>query len=140
MKWVVGVFCLLLLFLIGYVAYARMVSNPAVLEELRTNPLGERAAKAMILTFPDGRALPVNYLRDGAQVFVGADGPWWRVFRNGNVPVTLEIQGERLQGKAQTILDDPAYTEEIFQRLRPNVPDWLPSFLDAYLVVITLEV
>ncbi len=139
MKWVVGFVCLLLLFLVGYVAYARMVTNPAVLEELRSNPLGERAAKVMILTFPDGRVLPVNYLRDGERVFVGADGPWWRVFRNGNVPVTLEIQGQRLQGRAQTILDNPAYTEQIFQRLRPNVPDWLPSFLDAYLVVITVE-
>lgn len=41
---------------------------------------------------------------------------------------------------ARAILDDPEYTRSVFERLRPNVPDWLPDWLDAYLIVIDLDV
>jgi len=82
---------------------------------------------------------PVNYLREGNLVFAGADGRWWREFREGNVPVTVEIRGEVFSGKASVVLDDPDYTRDVFKRLRPNVPKWLPLWLDAYLVVIELD-
>jgi hypothetical protein len=37
------------------------------------------------------------------------------------------------------VLDDPEYTRDVFERLRPDVPAWLPSWLDAYLVVIDID-
>ncbi len=130
---------LLVLAFIGMRIYYATSVNPKVSQELRENPDGERAAIVMLLTFPDGRELPVNYLREGDQVFAGADGRWWRAFRDGDVPVKVLIKGEELTGRARAILDDPEYTREVFQRLRPNVPKWLPEWLDAYLVVIDLD-
>ena len=41
-------------------------------------------------------------------------------------------------GHARTVLDDPDYTADVFSRLRPTVPGWLPSWLNAKLVVVTL--
>ena len=144
MKWllivpaiVVGVVAALLL---GVRAYYALSVNDKVTKELHEHPNGERAALVMLLTFPDGRQLPVNYLREGDQVFAGADGRWWRAFRDGNVPVEVFIKGEEYSGRARTVMDDPAYTQDVFERLRPNVPKWLPSWLDAYLVVIELDV
>ena len=121
-------------------AYRLASANAKVAKDLRLNPNGERAELVMLLTFQDGRELPVNYLREGDQVFVGADGRWWRAFRSGDVPVTLFIKGQKLSGRARTVMDDPEYTRDVFERLRPNVPKWLPDWLDAYLIVIDLEV
>lgn len=143
MKWslivpaiLVGVLIVLLL---GGAYYAFSV-NPKVTEELRDSPDGKRAEQVMLLTFPDGRELPVNYLREADQVFVGADGRWWRAFRDGNVPVKVLIKGKEFTGRARTVMDDAEYTRDVFVRLRPNVPKWLPDWLNAYLVVIDLDV
>ena len=139
----IGVGLLVALVLLAFIAlrvYYAVSVNPKVVDELRADPDGERAARVMLLTFPDGRELPVNYLREGDRVFAGADGRWWRAFRDGNVPVTVLIRGETLAGRARTVLDDRAYTREVFERLRPDVPKWLPEWLDAYLVVIDLDV
>ena len=38
-----------------------------------------------------------------------------------------------------TKLDDPDYIKDIFSRLRPTVPKWLPDALNGKLVVITLK-
>lgn len=130
---------LLLVGLVGLRIHAALIVNPAVIEELRTDPDGARAARTMLLTFPGGKQIPVNYLREGDQVFAGADGMWWRRFRDGDVPVSLLIQGRAFSGRARTVLDDPDYTRRVFERLRPNVPEWLPEWLDAYLVVIDLD-
>ena len=54
--------------------YRLASANTKVAKDLRLNPNGERAELVMLLTFQDGRELPVNYLREGDQVFVGADG------------------------------------------------------------------
>ena len=143
MKWLwivpVAVIGLLLALWIGGKVYFALVTNEKVARELREVPDGERAARVMLLTFPDGRELPVNYLREGNQVFAGADGRWWRAFREGGVPVKVLIKGEEHSGRARTVLDDPEYTRDVFERLRPNVPKWLPDWLDAYLVVIDLD-
>ncbi len=142
-KWLLiavgGLLGLLVLGLVGLRLHAALVMNPEVAAELHGNPHGARAARTMLLTLPDGREIPVNFLREGDQVFAGADGFWWREFRDGGVPVTLYIQGQTLQGRARTVLDDPAYTRRVFERLRPDVPEWLPEWLDAYLVVIDLD-
>ena len=126
--------------LLSAFTYYGAAENARVVAELRNNPQGMRAEIVMLLTFQSGRELPVNYLREGNQVFVGADGRWWREFRTGNVPVTLLIQGQEYSGRARTVMDNAEYTRDVFQRLRPNVPKWLPDWLDAYLIVIDLDV
>jgi hypothetical protein len=123
----------------GYWLYLTAIFNPRVVEEIRSHPDGSRADIVMLLTLPGGTSIPVNYRREGDTVFVGSDGLWWRAFRDGGAPVTLEIRGEILQGHAVVVLDDPEYKRDVFARLRPNVPAWLPDRLDAKLVVIALD-
>ena len=139
LKWLTITILVLAAAFIGLRAIFALVHDPRVIEELKENPGGERAGIVMLLTFPDGRALPVNYLREGNLVFAGADGRWWRALRAGNVPVTLLIRGDTLTGRARVVLDDPDYKRDVFLRLRPNVPKWLPDWLDAHLVVIDLD-
>ena len=133
----------LVLFLVvllgGYRIYIGVWGNPAVIEELRDNPDGERAARAMIVTLQDGRIFPVNYLREADTVYMGIDGLWWRAFREPGAPVSMLIQGEALRGHALAVLDDPEYTADVFERLRPAAPDWLPAWLNGKLVVIQLD-
>ena len=138
-QWLVLIPALFGLALIGLLAYALLVGNPRVARELENDPQGEQAGIVMLLALPNGRVLPVNYRREGRQVFIGADGPWWRAIRGGNAPVTATIRGEKLTGRARVVLDDPDYKRSVFERLRPNVPKWLPAWLDAHLVVIDLD-
>ena len=143
MKWVLiilaAIIVLPVVLYLGVLGYYNLVGNDRVAEELRNNPGGERANIAMLLTLPGGRVLPVNYLREDDQVFVGADGRWWRAFREGDVPVSVMIKGETLSGTARVVLDDPDYTREVFSRLRPTAPEWLPDWLNANLIVIDLD-
>ena len=137
--WLVIGVALLLLVVGGVGLFFRMQSaNEEVALELRSNPSGERAQIVMLLSYAD-RTLPVNYLRENDQVFIGVDGPWWREFDRGAVPVTMLIQGQTLTGTAATARDDQAYVDEIFARLRPTAPAWLPDWLNGVLVVINLE-
>ena len=122
----------------GYAFYMANVGNPRVVDTLLKDPTGPTAQRVMLITFPDGRVLPVNYIREGRSVYVGADGPWWREFTGGNVPVQVYIRGESMMGVASAIRDDPERTEEVFARLRPTVPEWLPDWLNGVLVVIEL--
>ena len=115
-----------------------LVINPAVMSEIRTNPTGEEAQEAMLLTY-EGRTLPVNYLKEGDTVYMGVDGRWWRAFTGDGLPVSMLIQGKTYNGRGIVILDDPAYVEDVFSRLRPTAPEWLPAWLEGKLVVITLE-
>ncbi len=139
LKVLLGLIAVLLVLVAAYVVNMKYFANPRVVDELRNNPQGERAARVTLLTFADGKAIPVNYLREGDKVFIGADGPWWRAFRDGGAPVSVLIRGETLHGHAVTVLDDPAYTKDVFKRLRPTVPKWLPDWLNGKLVVVTLS-
>ena len=143
MKWVlialVAVIAIPPMLYLGVLAYYNLIGNDRVAVEIRADPEGERANIVMLLTLPSGRVLPVNYLREGDQVFAGADGSWWKALRDGGVPVRVMIKGEQLSGKASVVLDDPEYRREVFSRLRPSAPQWLPEWLNAYLVVIDLE-
>ena len=139
LKWPLIILGILAAALLALRAYSLLVGNPRVVAELRNDPQGERAGIVMLLELPDGRALPVNYRRESDQVFAGADGRWWRPLRDGNAPVTMLIRGETLTGKARVVLDDPAYKKDVFDRLRPTVPKWLPEWLDAHLVVIDID-
>ncbi len=138
-KWVVRGGVALVVLVAAYIFYVMNVVNPRVQNELLTNPDGERAGIVMLLGLPDGRTLPVNYLREGNVVFVGADGPWWRLFRSGDVPVRLVIRGKQTKGRGRVVLDDPDYTRRVFARLRPTAPEWLPEWLNGKLVVIDIE-
>lgn len=139
LKWLLIVLAVLVVAFVALRLLVGLIANPRVAEELRTDPQGERAGIVMLLTLPDGRVLPVNYRREGNQVFAGADGRWWRALRDGDVPVTVTIRGETLPGRARVVFDDPEYKRDVFARLRPNVPKWLPAWLDAQLVVIDLK-
>lgn len=138
LKWILIVFVLLGCAFGVLMVYSTFVTNPGVTEDLESNPQGERAGIAMLLTFADGRTIPVNYLREDDKVFVGADGPWWREFRGEGASVTLLIRGATFEGHAKVVLDDPAYTRDVFARLRPTAPAWLPDWLNGKLVVIEL--
>ena len=48
------------------------------------------------------------------------------------------IRGLEFRGHGRVVLDDPTYVEDVFSRLRPTVPEWLPDWLNGKLVVITL--
>ena len=114
-------------------------TNALVIAEIQTNPGGKLAARSMVITLADGRVYPVNYLREGNLVFMGIDGRWWRAFRGDGQQVEMLIQGQLLIGSARVELDDQAYIDEVFARLRPKVPSWLPDWLNGKLVVITLD-
>jgi hypothetical protein len=118
---------------IGFVVQSRL-SNPRVERELLADPEGARARKVMLLTLPSGRRLPVNYLREGGRVYAGADGRWWKELEGGPFDVTVWIRGETLAGRARAVRDDPAYTRDVFSRLRPKA---LPGF--GTLVEIRLD-
>ena len=116
----------------------RATVDARVVKEIQTKPAGARAARTMVITLNDGRIYPVNYLREGNLVFMGIDGFWWRAFEGAGQPVALLIKNEQFTGIAQVVLDDQAYVDDVFARLRPKVPDWLPDSLNGKLVVITL--
>lgn len=139
LKWSGIVVAALVLGLLALRLLYGVIANPRVMEEITAIPDGERAGIVMALTLPDGRTLPVNYRREGNYVYAGADGRWWRTLRDGNAPVTVLIRGEALTGVARVVFDDPEFKADVFSRLRPTVPSWLPQWLDAHLVVIELE-
>ena len=139
LKWAVIALLLLLVVAIGYRAATMGDRNAAVAEDIRNNPDGERAIRSMLLWLEDGTMYPVNYLKEDPYVYMGIDGLWWRAFREPGQAVTMLIRGEELHGHALVNLHDPAYKADVFSRLRPTVPKWLPDFLNGKLVVITLD-
>jgi hypothetical protein len=144
MKWIgLGLVCLIVL-IAGFSYYNNTIVNPRVLNTIQNDPEGERAGIVMVLQFENGKIIPVNYLREDNLVFVGADGPWWREFPTTRetglgAPVRLTIRGKNYQGLAKTELDNQAYVDEIFARLRPKAPAWLPDWLNGKLVVIEIK-
>ena len=130
----------LTLLIVGYGFYVTSIENSGVVAELKQNPMGERAERAMLLTFPDGKTIPVNYLREDDRVYAGADGAWWRAFDGEGAAVTLLIQGEALTGHATVELRDQEFIDDVFSRLRPTVPEWLPDWANGKLVIVDLKV
>ena len=114
------------------------VGNPRVIAELQSEPDGQLSDLVGILTLPDDRKIPVNYLHENKQVFLGADGPWWRDFRGDGAEVVMWIKGNEFKGIATVKQGDSATKDRVFPIIRPRVPEWLPDFLNAKLVVIQL--
>jgi hypothetical protein len=104
---------------LGYWLYAAP-ANPLVVRGLIEHPEGKRAKRVMLLTLPSGRRIPVNYFREDPFVYAAADGRWWKELVGAGFPVTLLVRGETLPGVARAVLDDPAYVERVFEKLRPN--------------------
>jgi len=100
-------------------------SNPGVVRELLESPDGERAARVMLLTLPSGRRIPVNYLQEGARIYAGADGRWWKELADAPSRVELLVRGESLRGLAGAVTNDPDYRRDVFSRLRPRA---VPGF------------
>lgn len=141
MRMIAGILMMVILLMAGYISYTIFVVNPRVAAQILSDPDGELAQRVMLLSMPDPageRVIPVNYLREDEQVFAGADGGWWRSLAVGNVPVTLQIRGKTLVGRARVELEDQAYIDQVFSRLRPTVPAWLPDWANGKLVVIDL--
>ncbi len=128
----------LLLLFGSFVVYQTKVYNPEIARELRANPDGDRAGRVMLMTIDDRKTIPVNYIREGNEVFIGADGPWWREMRDKGQPVTMLIKGKKFAGHAKAVSGQPGFTKEVFARLRPDTPRWLPDWLNGVLVVIDL--
>ena len=96
-RFVVGVVVLLV---VGTVAmkWRGDTVNTRVMNEIRSEPFGERARKTMIVTLEDGRVYPVNYLREDGRVYMGIDGLWWRVFQGAGSRVQMEINDQIVTG------------------------------------------
>ena len=134
MKWLGIILACAVALLVGSAFVYSWWMNPRVIRELREDPQGERAQKAMLLTLPSGKALPVNYPRDGATVYAAADFPWWRELRGEGGRASVLIRGETLHGQIRVVEDDPELRESVFARLRPTAPRWMGT-----LVVIELD-
>ncbi len=133
-KWLALALACVGVLLAGSACVYTRVTNPRVIRELREHPDGERAKKVMLLTLPSGKAIPVNYLRDGDTVYAAADFPWWRELRDGGGPGSVLIRGETLSGHVRAERADPALRDSVFERLRPTAPRWAGT-----LVVIELD-
>ncbi|MEM7078693.1 MAG: hypothetical protein AAF513_08705 [Pseudomonadota bacterium] len=139
MKWLYFIVGGMIVLIAGYAANMTYIANPRVADELRNSPSGERAARVTLLVMPDGRELPVNYLREDDKVYIGVDGGWWRDFTDGGLEVDLLIKGVTYRAHGNVILDNQEYVDEIFARLRPAAPEWLPDWLNGKLIVFTLQ-
>ena len=128
---------LVTVFLYFYIATV-FVGNPRVIAELQSEPDGQLSDLVGILTLPDDRKIPVNYLHENKQVFLGADGPWWRDFRGDGAEVVMWIKGDEFKGRARVMLGESDVKDRVFPTIRPRVPEWVPDFLNAKLVVIQL--
>ena len=134
MKWIAVVLAVVVVLLVGNACVYSWWINPRVIRELREDPQGERAQKVMLLTLPSGKAIPVNYLREGGTVYAAADFPWWRELRGGGGRGSVLIRGETLQGRIRAVEDDPVLRQSVFARLRPSAPRWTGT-----LVVVELD-
>lgn len=134
MKWLwIGAGGLAVL-LVGGFAVSSVVMNPRVVDEIRREPDGERARKVMLLTLPSGKAIPVNYLRDGDTVYAAADFPWWREVRGDGGRGSVLVRGETLEGHVRAVEDDPELRRSVFERLRPTAPGFTGT-----LIVVELD-
>ena len=131
-----GVLLALVIALWFWLPHRAEQTNTRVMAEMRANPASARAMRTMIVTLADGRIYPVNFLREGGQVMMAIDGLWWREFQAPGQPVQMWIQGRELTGHGVLVVNNPAYVADVFTRLRPKVPTWLPAWLNGKLVVI----
>ncbi len=107
--------------------------NPGVIEEIESNPTGDRAASTLVMTLDDGTRLPLKFVREDNLVHLGSGGRWWRRFQSPG-PVTLLMRGREYRGTAVAVRDNPGKRREVFQQLRSSGTAWLKGVL----VTVTL--
>lgn len=139
MRWAYIIISTIIVVIVGFAVYQKNIVNPAVAEELRSQPDGVRAQRVMLMTIAGSYTLPVNYLHEENVVYIGADGPWWRELAGEGMPVALLIKGKAYGGHARAILKQPEFTRQVFERLRPTVPKWLPDLFRGVLVQVDLD-
>ena len=87
------------------------------------------SGKILLLSFTGRRSgrsytIPVSYVQDGSVVLCSTDREariWWRNLRGG-VPVTVQLQGREVQGRADVIEDDPEAIVRGIRRMLAVVP------------------
>jgi len=134
MKWIAIVLGAIVVLVAAMPLYYAYFMNPKVARELREDPDGERAQKVMLITLPSGRAIPVNYLREGDTVYAGADGSWWKELRGEGGRGTVLVRGETLEGHMRAVEDDAELRTSVFGRLRPTAVSFAGT-----LVVVELD-
>ena len=75
--------------------------NPGVIEEIESNPTGDRAASTLVMTLDDGTRLPLKFVREDNLVHLGSGGRWWR--RAGSCAAPVGRPAGRPAGAAGTL-------------------------------------
>ncbi len=109
-------------------AFVMKMTN-TVLSLLLRSPLHKRVSETLLLLAFRGRksgkhySFPVGYIRenkDDLLVLTPVRRSWWKNFRDGAL-VTIYVQGQKRQGTAQVVYDDPkAIAQGITAFLRNN--------------------
>ena len=137
---IVGIFLgALVALVLGYAFYQTYITNPRVIRELLDNPQDKTAARVMLIEFPSGKMLPVNYLHKHKKYWAGADGRWWRDLREPGLNLSIIVRGETLIVHGIAIEDDKQLTDEIFSELRPTAPRWVGAVLAKFTPMILEE-
>ena len=101
-----------------------VVANPIVSAILRSDHHTLLSERIMLISMKkqgssEEATFPVNYLREGNTVYIGADFSWWEHLQGG-AEVDMLIAGSEFTGWATPILDDPDRTSAGFKKLRPS--------------------
>lgn len=112
------------------------LANTIVKWLLRSPFHGGVSKQIMLITFRGRRSgklfsTPVGYLREGQNVIFFTDHNWWKNLVNG-APVTLHIQGKKLEGTSQVVFDD---REQIARELQAYV-EQRPTAARAYSITL----
>ncbi|MEM7077061.1 MAG: hypothetical protein AAF513_00405 [Pseudomonadota bacterium] len=108
--------------------------NRGVIDELKSQPDGDRAARLLLLTLPDQREIPLRFVKVDPRLFyVGAGGRWWRQVCDG---VRLGVLIEGNPGVAAVrCVDDARLKRRIFAQLRSPLVAWLPRWAGGGVLV-----
>jgi hypothetical protein len=106
-----------------------MKMTNTVLSLLLRSPFHKRVSETLLLLAFRGRksgkkySFPVGYIHEGQDdllVLTPVKRSWWKNFRYG-APITVYVQGQKRQGTAQVVHDDPeAIAQGITTFLRSN--------------------
>ena len=83
------------------------------------------------------KTFPVNYLREGAMVYIGSDFGWEKHLEGG-AEVRMLIQGKEYVGWALPILDDPERSTAGLRKLRPRTYK-LAEWIGSVFVEVTMQ-
>jgi deazaflavin-dependent oxidoreductase (nitroreductase family) len=108
------------------------LANTIVKWLLRSPLHGSVSKQIMLVTFRGRKSgklfnTPVGYMREGQSVIFFTDHSWWKNLVNG-APVTLHIQGKKLEGTSQVVFDDK---EQIARELQSYI-EQRPAAARAY--------